>query len=334
MSTKVIACDVGYGFVKAVSDTGKRVTFPSLVAPDRGDSLGVGDLFGRPPGHTVSLRPPGGGAESYLVGEAARASFLASGFLGAEKPAEMHDVLLLAACYLAGAGSEGHLPGQVPRLAVGLPLALYRPQRDALRERLSRLAAWASVDGGPERYFSFREVRVYPQGVGVVFAQDGLPGHGFAGVVDVGHLTVDYLLVDLEAGRPVPEASGSLEVGCHLLAKEVARAFREAAGEPLPHRLEGYVLRAAAEGRPVGYRGRELDLSRAYREAAAEVAAAVSKQVLSAWADWAKFITLTLLAGGGALALGAELARSLPSARVVDDPAFANALGFLRMASR
>jgi plasmid segregation protein ParM len=331
---RIVAVDVGYGYTKALSDAGGRACFPSVAAPDGEDALGVAGFFGGAPGHSVAVRPPEGPAGRWLVGEAARASFFASGFLGAEKPAELHDVLLLAACRLAGAGGEGPLPGQTPVLAAGLPLAFYRAQKDALRDRLSRLAAWVSADGGPERWISFARVVVLPQGAGVAFAEDDLPDGGFAGILDLGHFTADYLLIDLEAGRPVPEACGSLEVGCHLIGKAVARAFQARTGEPLPQRMESYVLRLAREGRPVQHRGRDLDLSEEFRAAAEEAARTAARQVLSAWADWAKFLGVTLLAGGGALLLKDALLRAFPNARVAADPVFANARGYLRMAAR
>ncbi|NHM25977.1 ParM/StbA family protein [Desulfofundulus sp. TPOSR] len=324
----MMGVDVGYGFVKAVSLTGQKVCFPSLAAP-AGVDLDLG--FGGPaPGYKVTVRRVNGQAESYLVGEAAQGSFLASGFLGAEKPAELHDLLLLTAAYLVGAGTTGFPPVQVD-LAVGLPLAFYRAQKDVLKTRLEALAAWVSVDSGSERYISFRRVMVVPQGAGVVFAQ-GLPkGRGFAGVIDIGQYTTDFLLVDLRTGRPVVEASGSVEAGCHLVGQRVAQAYLAKTGRPLPPRMERRILDDLAEGGKVVFRGRELDLSTEYREAVDDTAEAVARQVLSAWRDFTDSVAVTYLAGGGALLLGERLARAFPNPVLVGDPVFANALGYLRM---
>lgn len=328
-----VAVDVGYGFTKAVSSAGQRAIFPSIVAPDLGDVLALSGVFGgQAPGYRVRVRRISGEAADCLVGEAAQSSFLASGFLGTEKPAELHDLLLLTAAYLVGAGGAGPFPVQCD-LAVGLPLAFYKAQKDALKARLEALSAWVSVDGGEERYVSFRKVLVVPQGAGVVFAQ-GLPeGRGFAGVVDIGEYTTDYLLVDLETGGPVVEACGSVQAGCHLVAHRVAQAYQEATGEPLPPRMARRVLREVAEvGRTV-YRGRELDLSAAYREAVDQVADAIARQVLSAWRDYTARLACTHLAGGGALLFGQRLAKAFPNPVVVEDPVFANARGYLEMLS-
>ncbi|AEG15191.1 hypothetical protein Desku_1611 [Desulfofundulus kuznetsovii DSM 6115] len=326
----MIGTDVGYGFTKAVSSTGLRACFPSLVAP-AGADLGV-DFGGPAPGHRVTVRRIDGQVQEYLVGEAARDSFLTSGFLGSEKPIELHDLLLLTAAYLVGAGSTGFPPAQVD-LAVGLPLAFYKSQKNALKARLKILAAWVSVDGGGERYISFRRVLVVPQGAGVVFAQ-GLPkGRGYAAVVDVGQYTVDFLLVDLRTGRPVVEASGSVEAGCHLVAQRVAQAYLARTGRPLPPRMECRVLEDLAEGGKVIFRGGELDLSREYGEAVEDVAKVVARQVLSAWRDFADSVAVTYLAGGGALLLSERLVKAFPNPVLVEDPVYANALGYLLMLS-
>lgn len=324
------AVDIGYGFTKAVSSTGARACFPSVVAPG-GTDLGLdGLLGGEGPGHAMKVRFLDGLKGEYLVGEAAQGSFLASGFLGAEKPADLHDLLLLTACALVDAGGRGPFPGQCD-LAVGLPLAFYRAQKDALKARLEGLAAWVSVDRGEEQYISFRRVLVIPQGAGVVFAQ-GLPqGRGFAGVMDVGQYTTDFLLVDLRTFNPVVEACGSVEAGCHLVAQRVAQAYLSKTGRPLPPRMERSVLDAAREGQPVPFRGKEVYLAADYEAAVRDVAATVSRQVLSAWRDVADMIGVTYLAGGGSLLLGEHLARTLPNPVLVNDPVFANAAGYLRI---
>ncbi|OIQ53148.1 hypothetical protein MOTE_25080 [Moorella thermoacetica] len=200
-----------------------------------------------------------------------------------------------------------------------------------MRVRLEKLSAWVSVDGGEERHISFRRVLVIPQGAGVFFAQ-GLPqGRGFAAVVDVGQYTTDYLLVDLQTKTPVVDASGSVEAGCHLVAQRVAQAYLAKTGRPLPPRMERFALDAAREGQPVPFRGKEIDLTPDFKAAVRDVAATVSRHVLSAWRDAADMISVTYLAGGGSLLLGEHLAHTLPNPALVNDPVFANAAGYLRI---
>ncbi|MGB9661792.1 MAG: hypothetical protein ACPL5F_07195 [Moorellaceae bacterium] len=330
-SPRSVAVDVGYGFTKAVSSNGSRACFPSVVASGGNDDLGLKEVIGgSQPGHKVRVRFLDGRRQEYLVGEAAQGSFLASGFLGAEKPADLHDVLLLTACALLKAGGNAPYPGQCD-LAVGLPLAFYRAQKEALKARLEGLAAWVSVDGAEEQYFSFRRVLVVPQGAGIVFAQDLSEGRGFAGVVDIGQYTTDYLLVDLKTMAPVVEACGSVEAGCHLVGQRVGQAFLSKTGRPLPPRMERWVLEALRDGEAIPYRGKPLDLSREYEAAVRDVAATITRQVLSAWKDIADMVSVTYLAGGGALLLAEHIMRALPNPVVVEEPVLANALGYMRM---
>ncbi|MEW5935490.1 MAG: hypothetical protein AB1816_18070, partial [Bacillota bacterium] len=160
-----LAVDVGYGYVKALAETGRRACFPSACAPAPPDV--APGVFGAMPHRVEIVRT--GRSERYLVGEAALRSRTAAVTLAREKPPEVHDTLLLAAAYLAGAG-------RATFLAVGLPLAYFRAQRQALAARLAGLAAQVSVDGGPPREIDFGGgIRVIPQGAGVVLAEPRLP---------------------------------------------------------------------------------------------------------------------------------------------------------------
>lgn len=323
---RAVAADIGYGYTKAVSTSGKRACFPSVVAPAVEDPL-AGALSGGP-GHRVRVQRLNGSVEEKLVGEAALRSLAAVTTLSRQKPEEMHDLLVLAAAYLVGAGSTGHLPGQTD-LAVGLPLAYYRAQKNVLTARLKALAAWVSVDGGEERYISFNRVLVLPQGAGAVAAcPELLPDAGLVGVVDVGQYTTDYLLLEVQDGRPVPvlDCCGSAEVGVHLVHRAVAAEFQAKAGAPLPPEMWE---QAAATGTVV-FDGRFIDLSGAVERALSDAAQAISQRVIGAWGNRAGFVRATVLVGGGALLLRDHLEKCLPGVVVPEEPVYANAVGFLK----
>lgn len=323
---RAAAADIGYGYVKVVSAAGMKACFPSAVAPAPDDlGLNTGPAFYR-----VRVRYLDGRTEEKLVGEAALRSAAAVTTLSREKPAEIHDLLLVTACALVGAGGTGPFPTQAD-VAVGLPLAYYKAQKDALRERLLGLAAWVSVDGGEERYVSFGRVLVLPQGAGAVAAYpELLPDSGLVGVVDVGTYTTDYLLLEKPPGQPNPrpllEACGSVEAGAHLVHKAVAREFQAKTGAPLPPEM----WEQAVQARAVFFAGRSVDLSAAVEKALADASQAVAQRVLAAWGNRAGFVRATLVVGGGSLLLREYLIRALPGAVAVPDPLFANALGFLR----
>ncbi|MCL6478781.1 MAG: ParM/StbA family protein [Peptococcaceae bacterium] len=324
----MIAVDVGYGLTKAMNISGKKVHFPSVVAPVRADMLN--GLFGAGPGHHVKIRRISGEAEEKLVGEAAQNSMAALNTLAREKPAAIHDVLLLTGAYLAGAGGAGTMPERT-NIAVGLPLAFYKSQKENLTRHLQGLAVWVSVNGGPEKYVSFDKVVVFPQGAGVVLAEmEKLSVGGLVGVVDVGTYTTDYLLMDVRNRQPVPipDGCGSVEAGVYLFHRAVASEFQGRAGAPLPAEMVPPVAEKALAGLPVRYYNRDIflpDVRRALREIGENIA----QKVLAAWGNRAGYVERTLLAGGGSLLFREELLGTLPNARIVDDPLYANAKGYL-----
>lgn len=321
---KTIAVDVGYGYTKAVSASGKRVCFPSVTAPAHQRLLDEDAAEYR-----VRLKSLAGKAEEFLVGEAAARSLSSVSTLARRKPAEIHDLLLLTSAYLLGAGGIGLFPGQV-NLAVGLPLAFFKAQRTELVQRLKKLAFWVSVDGGEERYISFDRVSVFPQGAGVVAAYPHLFAEGLVGVVDIGQYTTDFLLVEKRPGssapKPLLDACGSAEVGAHLVHRAVMAEFQAETGCPLPQEM----CEEALKGGCVFFEGRKIDLRQAAESAVADAARAVSQKVISSWGNRANFVRSVLLVGGGALLLKGELEKYLPCASYTPDPVFANAFGFLR----
>ncbi|NPV30779.1 MAG: ParM/StbA family protein [Firmicutes bacterium] len=329
-----LSVDIGYGFTKAVSDAGTQVSFPSAAAPAVTDPLG--GVFKDGAGYRVRVSAIGG-AEEKLVGDAALQSLAVQGFVAQqEKPQGLHDLLLLTAAYLCGAGTDAVAAGGNTDLAVGLPLSFYRAQKDALKERLSKLSAWVSVNFGRERYVSFGKVAVFPQGAGILVSLgSSLPKSGMVGVIDVGTYTTDFLLFEVRNGFPVPvpEACGSVEAGIHLVHRALAAAFERQTGAPLPARMHQQALERVRNGEEISYRGRVVNLAPAFARAKREAADAIASHVLAAWGDRTGFLSLVALAGGGALLFGEILAGYFPRAVQVPDPVFANALGYLTMLS-
>jgi plasmid segregation protein ParM len=313
--------DIGYSYTKGIDARNGRVRFPSVVAPAQ--ELALADFSRGGPGHLVEIRYLNGGVRRCFVGELALREGRAATFT-MEREKYLHpnyEVLLLAAARLLGAGSGAEL-------AVGLPVAYYRGQRESLGRRLAALHAEVGVDGLPPRRISFGRVLVYPQAAGALLTAPDLPGSGLVCLVDVGFKTTDFVTAEISDGRarPVSSLCGSLEAGVSTAHALLAAAYQALAGAPAnPARLEG-MLRA---GR-AAFRGRELDLSRQAGEARLAAARAVADGVLAALGPRADEVGRFYLAGGGADALP-ELEGMFPGAvEKLPDPQFSNALGFLK----
>lgn len=331
VAIKEFGVDVGYGYTKAVSADG-RVVFPSIVANADGQEI---DFFHRSKvNYKVEVLYPNGKTERKLVGEAAIHYMTAVSALTREKPAEIHDLLLLTAIYLLGGGGslqDGHV-----RVAVGLPLAFYRTQKEALKNRLEQFNAYVQVNDENQKYISITEARVVPQGVGVLLAQWGeLPERGLYAVVDIGMYTTDYLLFKVENSTPVPllDACGSVEAGVSLVHRAVAAEFHAQTGSILPAEMLQYVISELEAGSEIKYSGRHLNLLPVFRKAKTDVGAAIVQKVLNAFGGRADFVDATIVAGGGALFFGEEVLSRLPVAERARDPLFANATGYLETIS-
>lgn len=313
----MLAIDIGYSTVKAISDTGTRILFPSVVAPASENLLN--GAIKNALRHSVKTSA----GQKYWIGEAAMQSSNAISTLSREKPAELHDLLIVAATYLLDAKEED-------ALAVGLPINYYRTQRQELQNRLLRTNEFISVNGGSTKRISFAQIKVYPQALGALFLQD-LP-EGFVGVIDIGYLTTDYLLFDVQQGQPAPilEACGSIEIGVSQAYQRLATVFHAKTGVTLPIYMQTKAIDKSLRGETLLVAGKEVDLSRDIKQICRETTQQVEEAVKSHWRDRIDFVNQIVGIGGGM-----ELLRpyfTLQQLNILPDPVYANAKGFLALA--
>lgn len=329
-----VSIDVGYGFTKALSGNGGRSIFPSAVIAARGTGDLAAALGGGSQKHRLSvqgrtdLHP-----REYLVGAAALTA-------GASRTWDTSgsgrdDYLLLVLSALGAVGAEGPID-----LALGLPLSVYlqRDERRALRDRVAGLSAWVSWGGRNARHVEISSVKILPQAVGAYYqalAQDGprLAGQ-MAAVLDIGYHTTDYMLMTPgDDGTSVPDEgrSGSLDAGMSQ-AIDAVRTYVSAQTGVAFSPPEGMVETTLGNGGRITVRGRDLDLRPAYEDALRDLAGRVEAELQRAWGDRIDYLVALLVAGGGGAAAAPHL--RLSGLRVMADPAFANAAGFLAMLGR
>lgn len=319
----MIAVDLGYGYTKAVSES-QRVIFPSALAPTQdNDDIGMGTI-----GHYMEFKRPGElkkrtlafGDRAVKEGQAVQFSLDSQKF-----SKEASAVLAAAAAYMTGA--EGQT-----KLAVGLPISRYK-NRDYIAEvenALKKVAVYLSVDNGPQKYISFLDVKCYPQGIGVLYSLDTLPPDGLVGLLDIGFLTTDLVLFNVNGSRiePLKEYFRSINMGVSLAIRMFMKAYEGRTGDSLTL-ADGLELWKRKE---ITYCGKRLDITQMVRDGKENTGRAICDAVNEAWAEKVKMLDYVLLAGGGALELGEFIKEILPQATVVNDPQFANVLGFYRMA--
>ncbi|MQL52764.1 hypothetical protein GFC01_10920 [Desulfofundulus thermobenzoicus] len=335
----VLAIDVGYGYTKAISSLGKKIIFPSVIAPARELALeafqGV-NLRDTNVGHLVKIirGTEGGPEEAYFVGDLAlREGENVQHTLDRNKHEHpMHDVVLLTAAALCwdwprrpALWSSGSVR---PKLVVGLPAGDWSKGHEKLARHMAGLAGWVSVDGSEPVWISFNYPLVYPQGAAALLTAPDLPEDGVTALVDVGRKTTDCVAVKIENGVSTgleKTMCGSVNLGASALEKAVAESFKNKTGTLLPH---AQALEAMRTGY-VWYRGERIELTGEIEKAKKQTARAIADEVFKLWGSRGEFVRKVYLAGGGAEAL--PLLRELfPAAQILPDAQWANARGFLK----
>lgn len=301
-----LAVDAGHGYTKALSHSGARVLFPSLIAPAPA-SVDLGEF-----GQSDSVQIDG---VSYLVGESARTH--ATSLWSRDKAADP-DTLRLILVAAAQLGAVGPVA-----LVTGLPLAWFGSQRRTFREVLTGYGGVVQPPDKPAQRLWIESVKVLPQGVaaaGPLLADpDREPGAYL--VVDVGYRTSDYIVVGKSPDGSLdyePSAAGSLEIGMHAVSQAVADEISTA--------YQVSYVAAEIEGRPaVVVRGQKIDVSQRMQEAREVVGRRLAKALaerLGPQAD--KLMGIVAVGGGSGL-----LTQALPGVIVPSEPQWANSQGYL-----
>jgi len=335
-----IGVDVGYGFVKAVSSEGGRVSFPSVVAPLFGERrLELPGVAGAEPAYEVEVGVGSDRPQRFAVGDYALhcEGAVRAWRLDGQAAHENTKVLLLAACALLGCGAG-------TELGLGIPLELYVGDRAAEWEgAFSGVSARVRVGSGPAREVSFSRVLVFPQAMGALFAEafrrDGRGPELLrkdVGVVDVGYRTTDLLLMRSLPGvalsRPDPGRSTTIDRGVSWVYEQVWLAVQSRLKRPVDFLLveQGFL-----------HRGGLLRLGEAvfdlegeaeqYRE---RLAREIGDEVRRYWSAYLDRLDAILVAGGGGQYLYGHLSDALPGCHLAKDAAFSNAAGYLAMLMR
>ena len=317
-----IGLDVGYSATKAISGN-RRITFPSVV--------------GTPYKERFSIN---GTADSIILTEPAHVLVGAGAVLqsrhlkrredrGWTESDEWYQLVMAAWSELTTASVD-------LVVVTGLPVAFYN-DKDKVRAALigSHVAA---REGRNRQTFNVTDVRVVPQPFGALLAavltSSGQipPGHplatGDVGVVDVGGKTTNLLSVDqlTEIGRQ----TSSVSVG----AWDVARAVRAYLADTCPDlEVRDHQLMQAIAAKRIKYFGEPVDLSDVVDAALEPMAEQVIAEATQLWSG-AAGLDAILVTGGGALLIGDRIKRHFQHAQVVEQPVWANAIGFWRFAQR
>jgi plasmid segregation protein ParM len=316
-----IGLDIGYSATKTIS--GKRhITFPSVVGtPDKA-------RFSLNGNSSIVLVCP----DHVQVGEGAVSQ---SRFLnrredrGWIESTEWYHLVLASLTELTAA-TAAEL-----RVVTGLPVAFYG-DRQVIRDRLLGDHR-TQRENRRAQTFKIIECHVIPQPFGALLSVtlddrgrivDQALATGTVGVIDVGGKTTNLLSVNhlSEIGRET--------AGVNVGAWNAVRAVRDWLSNHCPNLdLRDHQVIDAIVARQVRYYGEPVDLTEVVEDVLEPLAEQVLSEATHLWNGGAGLDAI-LISGGGALLLGPVIRRHFRHARMVEDPVFANALGYWRFAQR
>ena len=316
--------DVGYSAVKAIAGD-RRVTFPSVVGtPDKARF----SLNGASENDIVLNLADG----TFLVGQGAvEQSRFAPRWEDRDwiKSGEYYRLVLAAMTELTTATSCELT------VVTGLPVAYYT-DKDRLRDLLLGEHR-ASREGRRSQVFRVTDCRVIPQPFGSLLSlaldnrgrvQDTELSEGTVGVIDAGSNNTNLLSVNRLA--EIAKETASVNVG----SWDAARMVQGWLDNHCPDlELRDHQIMEAMINRTIPYYDEKIDLSEIVDAALEPMAAQIVAQATQLWNAGAS-LSAILVSGGGALLLGPAIKKRFRHARVVEDPVFANAVGYWRFAQR
>jgi plasmid segregation protein ParM len=321
----IISVDLGYGYVKAVSEK-TEILFPSVVAPATNQIFNFDETIQTK--HIALLRSPGRqDSTSYYVGDKAiqEARAAQMSLAKARHKNNLAMILTATAAYLSGA--KGNIT-----LGYGVPLSYFRTQKDEVVGAFKGKEIYIKVDNGPERVIRFSDVHIFPQGVGVLFNDKKIVVDSLVGVIDIGYYTTDYLLTEIskDGFNPLYNYMSSIEIGVHTAQKHFASLVQSVTGKAMSLiEVQRYWERDS-----MSFAGQKIDLTDIKKESVKAAGQALVDSIIAAWSEKIDYLDDTILAGGGALEFLDIIKDNIRGTRVTANSQFSNANGFYNMARK
>jgi PRTRC genetic system protein D len=333
MSKLVFAIDIGFGWTKAMVAGKPPFVYLSVVGPaiDVRYEGGIGTNS-----EGIAVKVDG---RRYFVGK--RALRQSPGARQTLDTAKVGDIDQKIQFYAAASELIKTTVGDVI-VITGLPVADYNAsKKKALRDVLEGEHV-VEREGKWTRTFRVGDVHILPQGIGALYAlaldhRGRINGrnrellHGRVGIVDVGMLTTNFVLIeDLQF---IEQSSNSITTGIGSVLRSVAKDLKDEYDLDWTRQL-GRVDEAVRDRQVMVY-GETRDVSHIVDPHLHDTAEAIVKAVQSL-PGWGSGVDLkaVILTGGGSHLLGGTIGEAYPQSRVCEEPQMANVTGYLRSGIR
>lgn len=336
---EIVAVDLGYGYVKAISSTGKQVLFPSLVGS--GYERGLINLFGGSSNDlsNIHVREQN---EDFFVGDLAKESRSQSRIFERERFNHKYTHILLNVAIQLVIGENTN----AVKVVTGLPLDFYGSQAKDFQKSIIGVQPeleWKSGSVSGKRKVAIEQALVFPQGAAAIFAalidENGRPVYPelmkegtIIGLIDIGFRTTDFVVVEMQKGGsfvPKTKLSGTVDEGVINLYREIQQAYKTKTGGADLN--ESYVDRIIRDRR-LHYRGEKIDFSSVIGTSMQAITANIVDRLKSVWAEESDLFDAIFLAGGGGEVFAEQFQPAFDyRLKTIPSNQFANATGYLRL---
>lgn len=342
---EIVSVDVGYGYVKALSSSGKRCIFPSVVGSGRERGLAN---FLKNKNTTdyekdlseIHIKIDG---NHFYVGEMAlKNSSDSSRVFERERYNHVYTKILLhVAIQLVTSPDTNEII-----LFTGLPLDYYKTQVKQYKEKIledSPEIEWISGNLPQKRKVNITDTEVFPQGMSAVWAtitnHEGKPintelmneGNQIA-IIDIGFRTTDVCVVEMKEGGgflPLLPYSDTIDQGVVNLFENVKRHYQDKTGGS---DISESKIQRILKNKYITYKGKRIDLSKEVEESHQVVANSITDQIFKLWKDEADTFDQIFIVGGGSSVFSEYMQKNFDNRlKTIVDCQYANAIGYYRI---
>lgn len=335
-----VAVDIGFGFIKAVDENGKVVSFPSMITK-RGDTT-LSSFVGKSDPYSVIYWEVGEDSniktneKRLYVGDAAFTNGGIRKWKDKDQKLDTEDIKIFISVALAALSNHN----EPVDLCVGLPISYFNSKKEELENILTSIDARISISGIPYVYeIKINSVFIFPQGVGAYYAAlfdlQGVPKNiklvtSSVGVIDIGYRTVDYIVMGKGKHGIVlmDHLSGSLEEdGMNKAIKQIADNISADINREIGiNKVEQAMLWF---DNILEYRGQAYNLSNYIDSAYKDLSESIASKIKLKWGLEGDMLEHVIITGGGGNVLYPYLKSNFEHAALQDKSEYANAAGYL-----
>lgn len=306
--------DVGFGFTKAVSESGKQVIFPSAVAKIFMTDIGLkptSDYF-------VTYMN-----QTYAVGKAATQCLITETSFSEDRFATEFSKLLVLTAFVA-LESDREV-----ELGLGLPLMLYSKLKDRVKNYFEFAEEIIIDKDSTAHSFHITRCEVFPQGVGALFSISSPVEDGIYCILDVGFRTTDIIVVEIKdkSINPLIEMCFTIDKGMSLAVERLGLMIERKYGVSYDTSL----LFDIHERSHISVRGRKIDIEPHKKEVFGAIADDIVQSISRRLQRGFDTFDGVLVAGGGAFNVASVLQKEFSNVQILDNAQFANAKGYLNL---